>query len=167
MLIRGPFDIKLGDNIVRDVEELNIEHEIDTEDFTTVQGQTYEVEGPYKATAELTLLSSDIASLSILLPQYHKANGEVMSTGETVSNADGAMEIVPQSCETSAVYNNLDIISCGNPGQVLRLVNVRSLLGGVELDNKLQRVTVRFVGEPAGGEATMQMFKEGTINVVS
>lgn len=167
MIVRGPFDIKWGDNIVADVEEVDVEHEIDSEDFQTVQGNTYEIEGPYKAVVTLTLLASDIAALAALLPQYHVQNGGVMSTGETVNNADGAIDIVPRSCDSGLIYNHLDIISCGNPGQVLRLVNARSVFDGAELDNKLQRVTVRFIGEPDGGEATMQMFKEGTINVVS
>ena len=90
-----------------------------------------------------------------------------MSTGETVNNANGAIDIKAASCDDNIVYNNLDIISCGNPGQVLRLVNARTRIEGVELDNVIQKVMVKFIGESASTEATMQIFKSGTISVVS
>lgn len=167
MLVRGPFDLKWGDNVIQDVEEVSIEHEIATDDFETVQGKNFEVDGAYKVSVTITLLATDIASLSIVLPQNWVPNGGVMSTGETVNNAQGAMDIKPGECDESLVYNHLDIISCANPGQVLRIVNARTKLDGVELDSKLQKVMVKFVGESDGDEATIQMFKQGTIRVVS
>lgn len=167
MLIRGPFTIKWGDNEINDIEEISIEHEVDSEDYQTIQGTTIEVDGSYKANATITLLASDIAALSAVMPQYFVPNGGTMSTGETVNNADGAMDIRPGACDESLINNPLDIISCANPGQVLRLVNVRSRVDSVELDNKLLKFMVKFIGEPLNGEATMQVFKQGTINVVS
>lgn len=167
MLIRGPFTIKWGDNTIIDVEEVDVEHEVSSDDFETVQGKTYEVDGPYKVSAIITLLASDIPALAALLPQYFVANGGVMSTGETVANADGAIDIKAQDCDDDITYNNLDIISCANPANVLRLVNTRSKIEGVEVDNKLQKVMVKLVGESEANEATLQMFIDGTINVVS
>ncbi len=167
MLIRGPFTIKWGDNTILDVEEVDVDHEVSSDDFETVQGKIYEVDGPYKVTATITLLASDIPALAALLPQYFVANGAVMSTGETVDNADGAIDIKAQECDDAITYNNLDIISCANPSNVLRLVNTRSKIDGVEVDNKLQKVMVKLVGESDADEATLQMFIEGTINVVS
>lgn len=167
MLIRGPFTIKWGDNTIIGVEEVNVEHEIMSEDFETVAGQVYEVDGPHKGSVELTLLDTDIASLAALLPQHHVENGAQLSTGETVNNAQGAMDFVARQCDESIVYNNLDIISCGADASVIRLVNARSKFAGIEVTNKIRKVTVRFVGEPASDEASMQFFKQGTINVVS
>lgn len=166
-LVRGPFEIKWGDNVITDIEEVNIEHTVASTEFETVQGTTLEIDGSYKVNATITLLASDIAALSALLPQYFVANGGVMSTGETVNNANGAIDIKAASCDDNIVYNNLDIISCGNPGQVLRLVNARTRIEGVELDNVIQKVMVKFIGESASTEATMQIFKSGTISVVS
>lgn len=167
MLVRGPFNIKWGDNIINDVEELDIEHEIASDDFETLEGKTYELDGPYKVTATLTLLASDIPTLAALLPQHHVANGQVLSTGETVSNAAGAIDIKPHECDEDLIFNNLDIISCANPANVLRVVNARTKLDGFEIDNKLQKVMIKFVGESQADEATIQIFRQGTINVVS
>lgn len=164
--VKGPFDLVWGDNTLQQVEEISVDYSVDSEDYQTVQGQTFELDGPMKATVSITLLANDIAALSIVLPQFHVANGGVMSTGETVSNADGAIDVVA-NCDDDPVYNDLDIISCANPGQVQRLVNARTKLDSFEYDNKIRKVVVKFIGEPAQGDATVQFFKEGTINVVS
>ena len=166
-LVRGPFSIKWGDNTITDVEEVSIDHEVTSDEFTTVQGTTLEIDGAYKVSATLTLLASDIPALSALLPQYFVANGGVMSTGETVNNAAGAIDIKAASCDDSIVYNNLDITSCGNPGQVLRIVNARTRIEGIELDNVIKKVMIKFIGEAGSDEATVQIFKSGTISVVS
>lgn len=167
MLVRGPFNLKWGENQIEDVEEVSIEHEVDSEDFQTIQGQTIEVDGAYKVSATITLLASDIAALAALLPQYYVANGETMSTGETVENADGAIDVKAASCDESIVFNNLDISSCGDPANVLRLVNCRTKIDGVEIDNKLQKVMIKFVGESDANEATIQFFIDGTLNPIS
>lgn len=167
MLVRGPFNLKWGDNTLADIEEVNVEHTIDSEDYQSVQGRTYEVDGAYKAIVTITLLASDVPALAVLLPQHFVPNGQRLSTGETVNHADGAIDIVPRNCDDQIVYNNLDIISCGSPANVARLVNARTKFEGIEVDNKLQKVMVKFIGEPAQDEATMQFFRQGTIAVVS
>ena len=166
-LVRGPFDIQWGGNTLLNIEEISVEYEQDSEDYTTVQHQTFQIDGAIKSTVTLTLLASDVAALAAVLPQYHVANGGVMSTGETVSNADGAIDVLALDCDQSPVYNDLDIISCANPGQVFRLVNARTKLDSIEFDDKILKVMVQFVGEPAQGDGNVQFFKEGTINVVS
>lgn len=166
-LIRGPFSLKWGDNVITDVEEIDVEHEIDSEDYDTLQGRRLQLDGVYFVSAIVTLLASDIPALAALLPQHFVENGGVLSTGETVSNAQGAVDLVPGGCDESIVYNNLDIISCGNPAQVTRLNNVRTKFEAIEVDNKLQKVMVKFIGEAPYGEATMQFFRQGTIAVVS
>lgn len=167
MLVRGPFTLRWGDNEIDDVEEISIEHTVDSDDLQTLQGKTFEVDGPYKVTAVITLLGSDLPALAALLPQHFVGNGEVLSTGETVNHAQGAIDVKPHECDESLIYNNLDIISCANPGQVLRLVNCRTKLDGIDIDNKLQKVMVKFVGESDADEATVQFFKENSIAVVS
>jgi hypothetical protein len=164
-LIRGPFTIKWGDNVLTDVEALDVSHSIDSDDLTTIQGRKIEVDGGYKATAILTLLATDIAALAAVLPQHHVNNGGLMSTGETVNNADGAIDVAPGNCDP--VYNNLDIIACDTPSQVFRIVNARTKIEGIEIDEKIQKIMVKFVGEGAQDEATVQFFRQGTINVVS
>lgn len=167
MLIRGPFTLKWGDNTIEDIEEIDVSYERSSDDFETVQGKTYEIDGPDKVTVILTLLASDIPALAAVLPQNFVANGGTMSTGETVDNADGAIDVAPQACSESIVYNNLDIESCANPANVFRVVNARTKMEGVEIDNKVQKVMVKFVGEADGNEASVQFFREGTISVVS
>lgn len=166
-LVRGPFDIEWGNNTLTNVEEISNEFEQDTEDISTVQHQTFELDGAIKASVTLTLLATDVAALAVVLPQYHVANGGVLSTGETVTDADGAIDVAAASCDSAPVYNDLDIISCANPGEVYRLVNARTKIDSIEFDDKIRKVMVKFIGEPAPGEANVQFFKEGTIAVVS
>lgn len=164
MLIKGPFTIKWGDNTIEDIEEIDVEHSIDSEDFQTLQGRTYEIDGSYKVSATITLLDSDIDVLAVLLPQHYVANGEQMSTGETVTNEDGAIDIKAASCDEDPVTNSLDIMSCANPSNVLRIVDCRTKVEGVEISDKVQKVMVKFVGEASADEATIQFFKDGTLS---
>lgn len=166
-LVRGPFDLKWGGNTLLNIEEVSVDYDQDSEDYTTVQHQTYELDGPIKASVTLTLLASDVAALSVVLPQFHVANGGTMSTGETVANAYGAIDVVALDCDNTDVYNDLDVISCANPGEVFRLVNARTRIDSIEFDDKVRKVMVKFVGEPAQGDGNVQFFKEGTINVAS
>jgi hypothetical protein len=164
---KGPFDVQWNGNAVTDIEEIETNVEQDTEERTTLQGATYEFDGPIKASVTVTLLRSDIPALATFLPQYFVPNGGVLSTGETVNHAQGAIDVKAAACDDDAIYGNLDIISCGNPGQVFRLVNARTKIEAVEFNNFLGTVQVRFIGEPASGEANIQFFTEGTIAVVS
>jgi hypothetical protein len=167
MLVRGPFELKWGDNVITDVEAIDVEHNIDTEDFVTLGGRTLEVDGNMKVTATITLLRSDIPALAALLPQHFVANGQTLSTGETVNHAEGAIDILPRACDEDLIFNNLDIISCANPASVYRIVNARTKFEGIEFSEKIQKVMIKFVGEAAADEATSQFFRAGTVAVVS
>lgn len=167
MIVRGPFVLKWGDNTIQDVEEIDLEHEVASDDYETIQGKVLTVDGAYRVSATLTLLSTDIAALAAILPQYFVPNGQQLSTGETVNNANGAIDIKAASCDENLIFNNLDIESCANPAEVLRIVNARTRIEDVDIDNKIRKVMVRFIGESLGTEATLQFFKKGTINVVS
>lgn len=166
-LVRGPFDIQWGGNTLTNIESIDTEFDQDSDDYTTVQHQTFELDGPIKAGVTLVLLASDVPALSVVLPQYHVANGGTLSTGETVTDEDGAIDVRAASCDEDPVYNDLDIISCANPGQVFRLVNARTKIDSVDFDDKVRKVSVKFVGEPLPGEANIQFFKEGTVSTVS
>lgn len=166
-LVRGPFDLTWRGNTLANIEEIEVEYEQDSEDYTTIDHRTYELDGPMKATVTLTLLASDTPALAVVLPQFHVANGGVLSTGETVSEANGAIDVKAASCDAATVYGDLDIIACGSQAQVMRLVNARTKLESVEFDDKIRKVMVKFIGEPAQGEAVVQFFEENSVNVVS
>ena len=166
-LIKGPFTIKWGNNVIDDVEEISVEHSISSDEFETIQGKTYEIDGAYKVSAVITLLGSDITALAAVLPQHFVANGEILSTGETVTSATGAIDVVPGACDEAVTYNDLDIMSCASTSNVARIVNARTKIEGIEVDGKIQKVMVKFIGESATDEASIQFFTEGTIAVVS
>ena len=162
-LVKGPFSIKWGENAVVDVSEVGFNYDQTTNDYETIDGRTLHTAGAITATIELTLLSSDVDVLKVIFPQYYVAAGGTMSTGETVSaDSDGAIDIVAASCDTTDTAYPLDIISCN--GEVTRLVNAKTRLSGVNLENNsLRTVTVTFTGEPEQGEGILQFFKNGTL----
>ena len=167
-LVKGNFEIKWGANTLYDISEISLDYEQNSNDYETVQGQTYTVEGAIRASVTLTLLKSDVESLAVVLPQYYVANGSVLSSGETVTHEDGAIDVQAASCDTAPTYNDLDIISCGDPGDVFRLKNARTVIDAMEFtDNSVRTVTVRFVGEPGAGVGNIQFFKEGSLSTVS
>lgn len=167
MLIKGPNTIKWGDNEIDNIEEVSVEYESASEEYETIQGKTYEIDGPQKVSASLTLLASDIPTLAALLPQNFVPNGSDLSTGETVNHAQGAIDVNAKDCDEDIIYNNFDIISCNNPSQVFRIVNARTRFDGYEVDNKIHKAMVKIIGEADSDEAAVQIFREGTINTVS
>lgn len=161
-IIRGPFIIKWGDNEVRQVEEVDFEYEIDADEYVAGSGNTFEIERSNHVSATLTILSTDIDTLSLLLPQHFVLQGGILSTGETVENAPGAMDIIPINCDEDYIYDHLDIISCGNPAQTVRIVNARTRLDGIEVDSKVRKFIIKFIGEPATDQASVQVFNQDT-----
>lgn len=161
-LVTGKFDLTWGNNTLADIEEIAVEYEQASEDYSTVQHYTYEVDGAIKATISLTLLASDIPALAAVLPQYFVANGEQMSTGETVDSSVGAIDVI-QNCD-GAIYNDLEIASCNNPAQVLRLVNARTKIDSIENDAMIRKYVIKFVGEAPQGQAPIQEFMQGSIS---
>lgn len=162
MLVRGPFSIKWGANAILDVSEVSFNYDQATNDYETIDGRTITTDGAITASIELTLLSSDVAALQTIFPQYYVAKGDKLSTGETVTADEGAIDIVAASCDTSETKYPLDIISCA--GEITRLVNAKTSLSSMELaDNSLRTVTVTFTGQPEQGEGIIQFFKQGGI----
>lgn len=166
-LIKQPLTLRWGDNVILDVEEVEVDSEISRDDFETVQGRTITVDGSRKASVKLTLLASDIPTLAALMPQYFVPDGGILSTGETVNHAEGAIDIAAAvACDQSEVKNNLDIESCGSPADVFRLVNARTSFEDITFD-KIRKVGITFIGEPEGDEGILQFFRKNTIAVVS
>ena len=167
-LVKGQFEIKWGANTLLDISEVSLDYEQNTNDYETIQGQTYTVDGAIKASVTLTLLKSDVEALAVVLPQYFVPNGGTLSSGETVTDENGVIDVLAASCDAAPTYNDLDIISCGTPGDVFRLKNARTRIDSMEFaDNAVRTVSVVFVGEPASGVANVQFFREGAISTVS
>jgi len=162
-LVKGPFIVKWGGNTLEDVQDYSFDYSVDSNDYNTIDGRKTTLEGAISASVSIQLLKSDVAALATVLPQYFVAQGETMSTGEVVADADGAIDVVAASCDTTTVYNNLDIVSCGTNATVVRLVNARSVIDSVDLqDSTVLTFTVKFVGEPAQGDAAVQVFTSST-----
>lgn len=162
MKIKGPFELTWGQNTLTDVGEIDVDWDLDTESFTTVAQNRFEVEGGLLVKVTLTLLATDIAALAAVLPQYFIAQGSDLSTGETVDSSVGAIDYYA-SCEPYT-YNNLDITSCGEEVQTWRIVNARTRIADVENTDKLRTIMVEFVGEPEGGQAAAQFFLQGGVS---
>lgn len=165
MLVKGKWNLTWGAVTVEQVESIEVSYERDSSDYSTVQHKTYELRGAAKASVAVTLLGTDIAALAALVPQYAVANGGTMSTGETVNDADGAIDVLA-TCDDQ-VFGDFEITSCEDPGQVYRLVNAYSDIDGVEFDDKIRKVTIKFVGEPGDDQGSIQFFKEGTLTPAS
>ena len=166
-IVKAPFDLTWRGNTLASIEEIEVDYEQDSDEYTTVQHQTFELDGPMKASVTLTLLASDVAAMRIVLPQYHVPNGGTLSTGEKVTEENGAIDLKAMNCDAAEVYGNLDINACGFQSSVMRLVNARTKLDGIEFDDKVRKVMVKFIGEPAQNKATIQFFEENSIATVS
>jgi len=159
-LVKGPFTFKWGVNTLNNISEISFDYSVDTNDTTTLDGSKFTVQTGMSATATLTLLYNDIASLAVVLPQYYVAKGETLSTGETVAQDQGAIDVTAASCTTSDVYNQLDIYACGTNAQVLRLVNCRTQIDSIDISDGLRTVAVQFIGEPTSGQAVVQFLQD-------
>jgi len=160
--IKGPYDIEWGNNVLVDINELDVDWDQDTEEYSTLQHNRFEVDGSIMVKVTATFLRSDVESLAAVLPQYYVANAGTLSTGQTVDSSVGAIDVVP-NCE-GEIRNDLDITSCGNPGQTMRLVNARTRISGVDNPDKLRTVMVEFVGEAEGGKGVVQWFTQGAVS---
>lgn len=152
--------MKWGENPILDVSEIGFNYDVATNDYETVDGRTYTIDGAITASIDLTLLASDVEALSTILPQYYVAEGQPMSTGGNAPEG-GAIDIVAAQCDTTNTNYNLDITSCN--GEVTRLVNARTSLSTVDIaDNALRTVTITFRGEPEQGQGIIQFFKNAS-----
>jgi hypothetical protein len=163
-LAKGPFELQWNNGVLAGIETVAVTYTVKEDDLESVQGNTYTVFGAHKAGVEITLLETDVPSLAIVLSQYYVPMGGVLSTGETVTDVDGAIDIVPGQ---ESDPHSLIITSAGNPGQVVRLLEATTEISGMDITGTLRTLKVKFTGTPDQGKATMQFFKEGAIAVVS
>lgn len=159
-LVKGPFNFKWGANTLSNVSEISVDYTVDTSDTTTLDGNKYTTQTGMSATVTLTLLDNDIASLATVLPQFYVPMGGTLSTGETVTQSQGAIDITAASCTTSDVYNQLDIYACGTNAQVMRLVRARTQIDSIDIGDGLRTVAVLFIGEPNSGDAVVQFLQD-------
>jgi hypothetical protein len=159
-LVKGPFNFKWGSNTIRNVSDISVDYNVDTSDTDTLDGNKFTVQTGMSATVTLTLLDNDIASLATLLPQFYVPQGGTLSTGETVGQTGGAIDVTAASCTTSEVYNQLDIYACGTNAQVLRLVRARTQIDSVDVADGLRTVAVKFIGEPQSGTGVIQFLRD-------
>lgn len=163
-LVKGPFTIKWGNNTLVDVESVDLSFDQESNDYTTVDGRTITLKGAISASATITLLASDAASLVTILPQFAKNAGETVSSGETVATGKVALDILAGDCTSTDTKYDLDIISCGNPGEVLRIKACSTSISSMDLENnQVRTVEITFTGEPSQGIAAIQAFEQGAL----
>ena len=159
-LVKGPFNFKWGANTLNNVSEMSVDYSVESSDTTTLDGNKYMVQTGISATITMTLLDNDIASLATILPQFYVPMGGVLSTGQTVTQAQGAIDVKAAACGTSEVHNQLDIYACGTNAQVLRLVNARTQIDSIDMSDGLRTVAIMFIGEPLAGQAVVQFLRD-------
>lgn len=159
-LVKGPFNFIWGANHLYNVSDISIDYSVDSNDTTTLDGNKYSTQTGMSASVTLTLLDNDIASLATILPQFYVPTGGTLSTGETVTQSQGAIDIVAASCTTSTIYNQLDIYACGTNAQVIRLPRCRTQVDSVDIGDGLRKVAVQFVGEPQSGKGVVQFLQD-------
>ena len=159
-LVKGPFNFKWGANQLNNISEISVDYTVDSSDTSTLDGNKYTTQTGMGATVTLTLLDNDIASLATVLPQFYVPMGGVLSTGETVTQSQGAIDIKAASCTTSDVYNQLDIYACGSNAQVMRLVRSRTQIDSIDITDGLRTVAVMFISEPQAGDAVVQFLQD-------
>lgn len=162
-IVKGKSTIHYGPDVLAGVEDVTVNYDVATSDRETVQGRRYQISGAHLVTVEATFLESDVDSLAVVLPQYFVPNGGTLSTGEVVNNAAGAIDIVPDLCGDDTQVEDLVITSCN--GHVMRVPDASSEISGVAIADGVRTVTVTFRGE--SDDATIQLFAQGAVNIVS
>jgi len=166
-MFKGPFTVRFGATTITDVMDYSPSFDVTSNDYTTIDGRTSTITTGIKASVELQLRGLTPSSVAAVLPQYFKANGEILSTGQEVTNADGAIDIVPAACSEEDIANDLDILDCtGN--LAVRINSAVATLSSIDMqDGALLTITVAFTGQPGQGEAVAQILGGGDTTVDS
>lgn len=164
-IVRGPFNLLFGPNTLAAIATLKIAYSVDTTDTATVQGQKIRTFGAHQVIVTATFLKSDVPALAIALAQYFVPNGGVLSSGETVNDSRGAIDLVPGGCASASNPLDLIIESCGTNAPVLRVMDCISEISGLTVDEQSLTVDVDFTGQSTG--ATIQMFAKNAISNLS
>jgi len=166
-MFKGPFTVRFGATTITDVMDYSPSFDVTSNDYTTIDGRTSTITTGIKASVELQLRGLTPSAVAAVLPQYFKANGEILSTGQEVTNADGAIDIVPAACSEEDIANDLDILDCtGN--LAVRINSAVATLSSIDMqDGALLTITVAFTGQPGQGEAVAQILGGGDTTVDS
>ena len=65
-LVKGPFTLKWGSNVLTNVSEMSMNYDVESSDFKTVDGRTFKIEGAHSASIEIKLLESDVAAIRVI-----------------------------------------------------------------------------------------------------
>lgn len=152
-LKKGPFAVKWGANVIEDIEEIGFDYTVNSSDIDTIQGVSYNVRGTIQVSVTLTLLSTEIEALAALLPQYFVAMGGELADGTTVTNTDGAIDIVAASCSDTEVANDLEIIDCsGNDDGRITVWATQTDVDSIDFADNVRKVVIRFRGTAPAGQ---------------
>jgi len=146
-LVTGPFKVRWGSNTITNVEEIEFDYNRNSTDLDTIQGVSINVKGTIQVSVTLTLLSTDIASLAALLPQYFVPAGYPLSNGHIVECEDGAIDIEAATCGSTEVVNDLIIDDC--TGEDCGRMTVRATtvdVEDIEFSDNVRKVMVTFRG---------------------
>lgn len=156
-VIKGPFNLVWGKNMLTDVESVDLNFEMEGNDYNTMDGRSFSLQRAISASATISLLASDAVSLAPIIPQFAKLAGSTMTSGEVVEDGTVAIDMF-SNCEASEDKYDLDIISCNDPSQVLRLKACSTSVAGVNFENSQTRVIeITFTGEPDSRIAAYQI----------
>lgn len=165
-IIRGPFNLIYGGSTLAEISTLKVAYTVDTSDTATVQGHKKRTYGAHEVIITATFLESDVPSLAVALPQYFVPYMGVLSTGETVNDHNGAIDIVPGNTATTAGSDLIIEQAAGtSTSNVLRILDAISEISGVSVDEKSQMVEVEFTGQ--SDIATIQFFLKDAVTVLS
>lgn len=161
----APYTVEYGANAVSNITELALNMERERETVQFLDGGTGRYSGNWDVSVDITVAKDDVATLSVLTPQYHVAKNGILSTGEKVNDDDGAIDVASASCDVDEDTEHLTITACN--GRVLRIVDASSDISTSTFNQNYGTTTVTFFGRAVGGRAAIQYFKEGSISQVS
>lgn len=160
-MFKGPFTVRFGATTITDVMDYSPSFDVTSNDYSTIDGRTTTITTGIKASVDVQLRGLTPSAVAAVLPQYFKAHGETLSTGQEVTNEDGAIDIVPAACEDEDIAADLDIVDCtGN--LAVRINSAVASLNSIDMqDGALLTITVTFTGQPDQGEAVAQILGGG------
>lgn len=159
---QAPFELQYGADTLGDITEISFDMEVNEDSVDTVQGRSTNIVTSRRVSVELTFADTDVPAIAVVLPQYFVPNGGTLSTGETVTHEDGAIDVTPGECGVVDDATDVVITSCN--GHVLRIPQATTELTSVDFD-ATRTVTVRFTGLSTASAA--QMFASGAVDLAS
>lgn len=166
-MFKGPFTVRFGATTITDVMDYSPTFDVTSNDYSTIDGRTSTITTGIRASVEVQLRGLTPAAVATVLPQYFKAMGEKLSTGQTVTNSDGAIDIVPAACSDEDIANDLDIVDCTG-ALAVRINNAVASISSIDMqDGALLTITVAFTGQPEQGQAVAQVLGGTDVEVES